>query len=330
MPKAKKQVSSYIADTQIVDRAVVELQALTRPDVTAYCRDRDILRLRKRIYYALSTEQELALIRFCDAIDDVGFGITRELVQQQADFLLADAHDGDDPPRVGTNWASRWLSSQPKYYRTKAKPMDLARKLAQSPEAILAWYRKLWLTEQRLGISDANKYNMDETGIRIGVAKDSFVYTRRGREVLIPTATNRELISLVECVSATGVSLPPMLIMKAKTILEQWVVNLPSDYLINITNSGYANDQTAIDWIKHFNKMTAAATLPKTWRLLLIDRHGSHLTAELANFYKSHYIQLYALPPHTTHLLQPLDVGCFQPLKWYHSRTLDWASRTGA
>src|SRR6478736_5509951 len=287
MPKAKKQVSSYIADTQIVDRAVVELQALTRPDVTAYCRDRDILRLRKRIYYAvrggnnkstrpstnkkLSTEQELALIRFCDAIDDVGFGITRELVQQQADFLLADAHDGDDPPRVGTNWASRWLSSQPKYYRTKAKPMDLARKLAQSPEAILAWYRKLWLTEQRLGISDANKYNMDETGIRIGVAKDSFVYTRRGREVLIPTATNRELISLVECVSATGVSLPPMLIMKAKTILEQWAVDLPSDYLINITDSGYANDQTAIDWIKHFDKMTAAATLPETWRLLLID-----------------------------------------------------------
>ncbi|KAK7178104.1 transposase, partial [Paraphaeosphaeria sporulosa] len=39
---------------------------------------------------------------------------------------------------------------------------------------------------------------------------------------------------------------------------------------------------------------------------------------------------LYALLPHTTHLLQPLDVGCFQPLKWYHSRTLDWASRTGA
>ncbi|KAF9728330.1 transposase [Paraphaeosphaeria minitans] len=171
---------------------------------------------------------------------------------------------------------------------------------------------------------------MNETGIRIGVAKDSFVYTRRGREVLIPTATNRELISLVECVSATGVSLPPMLIMKAKTILEQWAVDLPSDYLINITDSGYANDQTAIDWIKHFDRMTAAATPPETWRLLLIDGHGSHLTAELANFCESHYIQLYALPPHTTHLLQPLDVGCFQPLKWYHSRTLDWASRTGA
>jgi hypothetical protein len=37
----------------------------------------------------------------------------------------------------------------------------------------------------------------------------------------------------------------------------------------------------------------------------------------------------FCLPPHTTHLLQPLDVVCFQPLKHYHGEAIDHAVRTG-
>jgi hypothetical protein len=33
--------------------------------------------------------------------------------------------------------------------------------------------------------------------------------------------------------------------------------------------------------------------------------------------------------PHTTHLLQPLDVVLFQPYKDYHAEAIDDASRTG-
>ena len=35
------------------------------------------------------------------------------------------------------------------------------------------------------------------------------------------------------------------------------------------------------------------------------------------------------LPPHATHLLQPLDVVCFQPLKHYHRQALDQSLRLG-
>jgi len=346
MPKSVKEISKYTREVQIVNEAVVELQTLNRPNVRAYCRDRNINHLRQRVQRALngaknkstrepankklSIEQDLALERFIDAIDDVGFGVQKELVSQQADALLAEAYEGDGPPpRVGVNWASRWLAAHTKYCRTKATPIELARKLAQSPEALLEWYNKLNSYRQRLGVTDNNLYNMDETGIRIGVAKSSYVYTKHGRQIIIPTATNRELISLIECVSANGQVIEPMLIIKSKSILEHWAVDLPSNYLINITDSGYSNDCTAIDWIKHFNKFTQEHCQGGT-RLLLIDGHGSHLTAEFTKYAESNNIQLFALPPHTTHLLQPLDVGCFQPLKHYHSRTIDWASRSGA
>ena len=63
-------------------------------------------------------------------------------------------------------------------------------------------------------------YNIDETGVRISVAKDSYVYTKRGRDILIPTTINRELITLKECIAADGSVIDPMIIIAAKSILE--------------------------------------------------------------------------------------------------------------
>ena len=139
---------------------------MTRPNVTAYCRDRNIPYLRNRVLYALQgglnrkprskankkllIKQELAFKRVCTAIDDVGFGITREFVRSAADALLADVHEGDSPPpHVGVNWASRWLNSHKEYYNTKAKPIDLAQKLAQCPEALLEWLRPCRMVKRR-------------------------------------------------------------------------------------------------------------------------------------------------------------------------------------
>jgi DDE superfamily endonuclease len=61
--------------------------------------------------------------------------------------------------------------------------------------------------------------------------------------------------------------------------------------------------------------------------LLLMDGYGSHNTFECVIYAKSHGIHLYYLPPHTTHFLQPLDVGCFQPLKHHHGRALNLTAR---
>ncbi|EMD67889.1 hypothetical protein COCSADRAFT_49817, partial [Bipolaris sorokiniana ND90Pr] len=41
-------------------------------------------------------------------------------------------------------------------------------------------------------------------------------------------------------------------------------------------------------------------------------------------------IQLFTLPPYTTHLLQPLDISCFHPLNWNYGRCLEWVFCTGS
>ena len=49
--------------------------------------------------------------------------------------------------------------------------------------------------------------------------------------------------------------------------------------------------------------------------LLIYDGHQSHETIELRATALGHQIELYCLPPHTSHRLQPLDVGVFGPLQ---------------
>ncbi|KEQ90523.1 hypothetical protein AUEXF2481DRAFT_55663, partial [Aureobasidium subglaciale EXF-2481] len=51
------------------------------------------------------------------------------------------------------------------------------------------------------------------------------------------------------------------------------------------------------------------------WRLLILDGHGSHTTIEFLWFCKQHKIFLLFLPAHSSHVLQPLDLGVFSPLK---------------
>src|SRR5690606_15907560 len=42
-----------------------------------------------------------------------------------------------------------------------------------------------------------------------------------------------------------------------------------------------------------------------------------------------HRIKLFCLPPHTTHLLQPLDVGLFAPLQKFYGIAVDKVIRRG-
>jgi hypothetical protein len=91
------------------------------------------------------------------------------------------------------------------------------------------------------------------------------------------------------------------------------VMDVPDGYLTAVSESGYSNDDLALSWLKHFNKMTIKRTRG-AWRLLLVDGHASHATREFITYAQDSHIQVYSLPPHTTHLLQPLDVGCFSRL----------------
>jgi DDE superfamily endonuclease len=70
-------------------------------------------------------------------------------------------------------------------------------------------------------------------------------------------------------------------------------------------------------------RTNSGLTAPK--KLLLYNGHGSHNTDEFKQLAQDNNIVLYMFPPHLTHLMQPLDVGCFQTYKHYHKLTVHQA-----
>jgi hypothetical protein len=57
--------------------------------------------------------------------------------------------------------------------------------------------------------------------------------------------------------------------------------------------------------------------------MLVLDGHESHISIQFDEYCKAHNIVAVCLPPHSSHLTQPLDVACFGVLKRNLSLELD-------
>jgi len=64
------------------------------------------------------------------------------------------------------------------------------------------------------------------------------------------------------------------------------------------------------------------------YRLLILDGHESHQSQDFKDYCLEHKILTLCMPAHSSHILQPLDVVCFSPLKLkYSQRVRDLARR---
>ena len=98
--------------------------------------------------------------------------------------------------------------------------------------------------------------------------------------------------------------------------------DLPLTWAIKTTLNGWTDNETALEWIQHFNKHTKARQ-QGVYRMLVLDGHESHVSAKFEDYCKKNCIITICLPPHSSHLTQPLDVGCFSALKRAYGRELE-------
>ena len=117
-----------------------------------------------------------------------------------------------------------------------------------------------------------------------------------------------------------------MLILSEKQHLEKWIEkdDLDDNMTLAVNYNGYSNNEISFEWLKHFDKHTLKKQ-KETWRMFIMDRAESYMHSEFVRVCYNKNILPFCLPLHTIHLLQPLDVVCFQPLKQYHSKIINAA-----
>jgi len=116
-----------------------------------------------------------------------------------------------------------------------------------------------------------------------------------------------------------------IVINKGSVQYKGWYTNLTAtmvDYHFSFSPNGWTVDAVALKFLTELFKPCTASIVPIP-RLLILDGHGSHITWEFVSFCKEKNIILFWLPSHSTHLLQPLDVGIFSPLQYAYGREVD-------
>jgi hypothetical protein len=173
---------------------------------------------------------------------------------------------------------------------------------------------------------------MDEKGCLIGITgRSKRVFSRKMWERKEVRAAiqdgSREWITLLAYVCADGSRLPTSLIYQsaASAIRSSWVEDIKAvEHSVHVTlsPSGWTNNDIGLAWLEQVFDRYTKEKARQSYRLLILDGHGSHVTMDFIEYCDQNKILLAIFPPHSTHTLQPLDVCMFKPLSQAYSNEL--------
>jgi transcriptional regulator with XRE-family HTH domain len=273
----------------------------------------------------LTHNEELELVSYIDSLCRDYLPPTRDMIRNFASTIAKT--------EVSETWVTRFLHRHHDALTPQwTSAMATERHAADSYEKYSKYFDMLELKITEKDIQPEQTYNMDEKGFmirHIGRQKRVFSKTawskKQFRQALMDG--NREWITLIACVGASGVALPPALIFAAESnnVQDAWVRDIKQTehrVFVTVTPSGWSNDDAGLGWLQQVFDVETAASARRRWRLLIIDGHGSHVSRSFLTYCHLHKILVAVFPPHSTHTLQPADVVLFKPLSTAYSNEL--------
>ncbi|CAF1329785.1 unnamed protein product [Didymodactylos carnosus] len=148
--------------------------------------------------------------------------------------------------------------------------------------------------------------------------------------------------SVLFCISASGVILLAYTIYKSKklhyithgalmvslviSIFQQFTFVLgPAGASYNTSKNGWMQERSFYEWFKN---LFIPQTAPSKPILFILDGHKSHHSVRTVELAIVNDILLLCIPPDSTHVLQPLNVTFFKPIKQKYREILSEYYRT--
>jgi hypothetical protein len=279
------------------DRVTGKVQHGTRPGPSAY----------------LTEEEEEELVEFLLRCAEIGYPHTISqilgIVQQLVNYKGISK-------KVTQGWWQKFAQRHKEVTLRSAVPLSMIRAKAMDIDSINRYFDVLEHTLKENGIYNKPTliYNCDESGIPLNPKGLKVVAKTGAKNISAISGNSKGQITVLACTSASGVALPPMVIFDRKTLNPELTTGEVPGTIYGLSDKGWINRELFLGWFyKHFLLL-----IPKTRPvLLLLDGHSSHYCPEVIRAAAKEKVILFTLPPHTTHITQPLDRGCFSPLKSY-------------
>ena len=215
---------------------------------------------------------------------------------------------------VTHGWWEGFCQRNPSIVLQAPAQMSLARAKASSDPEVFQHYFDLLestLIEYNIGDKPAQIFNMDETGVPLSPDLPKGVF-KKGSKAVAVTSGDKSQLTVVACVSAGGFCIPPMVILDRKTLHPDMTIGELPGTIYGLSSKGWIDSELFKMW---FNDHFLRYAPPVRPLLLLMDGHSTHFCPETIRLASEKDVVIFTQPPNTTHLAQPLDKGCFSPLK---------------
>jgi hypothetical protein len=157
----------------------------------------------------------------------LGAPITLQLVKILASEIQSERSvrsDKNESSPISDRWVDRFRTRHPRIKTCFSRTIDTARSTALDFSTIKSYFDNLEEVLREHKYPPSAIYNVDETGFSIGSSRKSVVLLdqlNQRREKKQPG--RQEWITCLECVSASGVTLPPCLIFKGQNLNSGWI-----------------------------------------------------------------------------------------------------------
>lgn len=253
-----------------------------------------------------------------------GFPVNKEGLLFSVQKLSAEIYKetGEKGPYVdklpGKTWYLNFMKRHPELSNKQSEYLNKARATV-TEEKLRSWFRRtLELLEDDAEIlrDPTRCWNMDESAFYTNPT-GGCVIAEKGKPVYGTSSnSDKENVTTLITVNANGEFAPPLTLYKFERIPKAYFEALPtSDWGIGKSKNGW---MTADTFLQYFRNVLYPFFVKEQYKfpmIIFLDGHSSHLSIELTKFCKEHSMILVCLYPNSTHILQPLDVSLFYPLK---------------
>ena len=269
--------------------------------------------LGQELNQRFSWRHERFLVEWIKQEDARGYAPSRIRVHEMAEKLLQA--NGDDK-ELGRKWIEGFKRRHVDIKTLVGKRIASERRNGATREVLIAYFDRFKRVIDDFAVKKENIWNMDETGTQLGASLATKVLgDSRKKSTVVKKPNETEWVSVIECISATGRLIKPLVIFKGKSVQLQWFNSeeIP-DWQYTTSSNGWTSNEIGLKWLTSVF-IPGTATEPGESRVLVVDGHGSHVSIDFMYQCKINDIQLVFLPPHTSHVTQPLDLTCFSPIK---------------
>lgn len=232
--------------------------------------------------------------------------------------------EGGQDQALGKRWIDRFLKRNPQIKSKPSDPLERARARGSTRPDFEAFFDLLERLVAEKKIKPCNIANMDEHGLQEGESGSGKVLGSSVTSRAYVTSSDATTwVSIIECGTAEGKRLTPCVVFTGASLQGQWYSQnfekereLPG-WKYDFSSTGWSNADIALKWLKEIYLPETQPENRGEWRLLVLDEHASHTTAEFLRIAYLHKVQLLFLPPHTSHKTQPLDRSVFAAVKQY-------------